>query len=73
MASASEVRRRHEERLLSTPGVVGVAVGRREGEACILVYVDADPARVRKVLPRAIEGVAVEIVETGAFRARADG
>lgn len=72
MASAVEVKRRHEDRLMAMPGVVGVAVGARDGRECILVYVEADRPAIRKAVPRTLEEVAVEIVESGTFKARKD-
>lgn len=72
MASALEVKRRHEDRLMATPGVVGVAVGARDGRECILVFVDADRPAIRKAVPRVLEDVDVEIVESGTFTARKD-
>ncbi|OGS62736.1 MAG: hypothetical protein A3K59_01265 [Euryarchaeota archaeon RBG_19FT_COMBO_69_17] len=70
MASVEEVKRRHEVRLMKTPGVVGVGVGRRDGRDCIRVYVDEESPRLFAALPKTLEDVPVEIVVSGAFRAR---
>lgn len=70
MATAEDVKRRHEAELLRSPGVVGVGIGRREGRECIRVYVLKDDPKVRAALPRSLEEVPVEVVVTGRFEAR---
>ena len=42
MATVKAVKRKHEGRLMSLPGVVGVGIGRKEGRDCICVYVTDD-------------------------------
>ncbi len=69
MAAVEEVKERHEARLMKTPGVVGVAIGRSGGKAVIRVYVAKDSPRVRKAVPRTLEDVPVEIVISGPFKA----
>ncbi len=69
MASAEEVKRRHEARLMRTPGVVGVGIGRSGKRTVIRVYVERDSPKVRKAVPVALEDVPVEIVVSGPFRA----
>lgn len=74
-AALAEVQQRHEAELLRYPNVVGVATGIRErrskptGEACLIVYVARKLPRsqlaAKDVLPRAIEGIPVDVVETG--------
>ncbi len=59
--------------------VVGVAVGRKTvggretGETCIVVYVDRKAGeadlRRRDVVPRSLDGIRTDVVETGRFRA----
>lgn len=66
------VKERHEARLLSTPGVVGVGVGRSEkviGQAAIEIYVKQATSSLRQVLPNSLDGVEVKIVETGEIHA----
>lgn len=69
MASAEAVRKRHEARLLSTPGVVGVGIGEAGGKSVIRVYVSRDTLKIRKALPETLEDVPVEIVVSGPIRA----
>lgn len=62
------VQERHETKLLSIPGVVGVGVGLSDTVAAqpvIKVYVKKATAQLRRTLPPSLEGVDVEIVETG--------
>ncbi len=69
MASAEEIKQRHEARLMLTPGVVGVAVGQSRGKTVILVYVAKDSPRIREAVPAVLEGMPVEIVVSGPITA----
>ena len=76
---ALEVKRRHENELLRQPNVVAVGVGFRTragqptDEVCIVVSVTRkQPAAQLKrgeVLPASLEGVPIDVVETGVIRA----
>jgi hypothetical protein len=76
---ALEVKRRHEQELLRQANVVavGVGYGRRGGvptrEVCIVVSVKnkvpLSELTPREVIPAQIEGVPVDVVETGEIRA----
>jgi len=70
MASAEEVKRRHELQLMNTPGVVGVGIGRKDERDCIRIYVSEDSPKVLSALPRSLEDVPVEVVVSGRFKAR---
>lgn len=69
----------HEAAIFGRANVVGVAVGNKKvrgqatDERCILVYVERKrpeaELRPRDVVPKAIEGVRTDVVETGRFRA----
>lgn len=71
----AEVRTRHEAELLRYPNVVGVDEGIRTkdgvptGERCLVVYVERkvprDQLAEAEILPDEIEGVSVDVVETG--------
>ncbi len=69
MASVEEVKKRHEARLMRTPGVVGVGIGRTGKRTVIRVYVAKDSPKVRRAVPDALEDVPVEIVVSGPFKA----
>jgi hypothetical protein len=64
--SVADVLRRHAERLMAVPGVVGTAEGRHGGRARVLVLVERRTAAILAAIPDELEGVRVEIVETGA-------
>lgn len=66
VVSAAQVKRRHEAELLRIAGVRGVALGRD----CVVVYVERDTAAIRTMVPRTLEGVPVEMVVSGPYRAR---
>ena len=76
---AQEIKRRHEAELMRKPNVVGVGIGYRTragqstNEICIVVSVRAKisgPQLKRgDLLPASIEGVPIDVVETGPIRA----
>jgi hypothetical protein len=57
--------RRHVERLMALPGVVGVAEGSRDGRPCVLVLVERRTAETIAGIPDMLEGLATVILETG--------
>jgi hypothetical protein len=75
---AQEVRRRHEDHLLSLPNVTGVATARDSvtGQDSIVVYVSRKMARSQlraaDVIPSTIEGVPVHVEEIGQVTAQGD-
>lgn len=79
IARAQEVKRRHEAELLRKSNVVAVGVGfcqrggQRTDEVCIVVSVKnkVPPSQLKRsdLLPTSLEGVRVDVVETGPIRA----
>jgi 1-acyl-sn-glycerol-3-phosphate acyltransferase len=69
----AQVLARHTERLLAIPGVTGTAEGRSGGRACILVLVAQMSPELERVIPAELEGIPVEIRETGPIRALDSG
>jgi hypothetical protein len=73
-----DVRARHEAELLRYPHVVGVSTGIRTrrgvptDEPCLVVYVDRklppDQLAAGEQLPSELDGVLVDVVESGQFR-----
>jgi hypothetical protein len=64
--SIQEVRARHVERLMSTPGVVSVGIGRdEEGVVVIVVGLDRERAEVLESLPVSLEGYQVRTEVVG--------
>lgn len=68
----AEVLARHTDRLMAVPGVVGTAEGECRGRPCILVLVDRRTPALERAIPRELDGVPVEIRETGPIRALDD-
>ena len=76
---AMEVKRRHEKDLMRKPNVVGVGVGFRtrggvqSDEVCIVVSVKVKlaPSQMKPgdLIPPSMEGVPVDVVETGEITA----
>lgn len=55
----------HTDKLMSIPGVVGVAEGEKGGEPIILVMVSELTPELRVQLPRQLDGITVAINKTG--------
>jgi hypothetical protein len=68
--TVAEVLERHTPRLMSVPGVVGTAEGSCAGQPCILVLVERLTPALRQAIPSELEGIPVEIRETGRIEAR---
>jgi hypothetical protein len=68
--SVSQVLERYSGRLMSLRGVVGTAEGSCDGSPCILVLVDRLTPELRRKIPEQLEGIRVDVRETGAIRAR---
>lgn len=64
-----EVLKRHGERLLGIPGVVGISDGQDAGGLYIEVMVEIPPERVENV-PAVLEGYPVRLRYTGRLVAR---
>ena len=69
-ATIAQVLERHTDRLMSVPGVVGTAEGECAGRPCILVLVERATPALRQAIPAELEGIPVEIRETGRIEAR---
>ena len=56
-------------RLMSLPGVLGVAEGQCHGRPCIKVYVKKKSAPALRKIPSIVGGYPISIEETDEFRA----
>ena len=66
-----EVKARHEQSLLATPGVVSVGIGLApDGEQAIIVGIAEDDAALRETLPTTLEGYPVVVQHTGTIEAQ---
>jgi len=64
--SIQEVRARHVDRLMATPGVVSVGIGRDdEGTEVIIVGLDQAQAQAAESLPASLEGYTVRTEVVG--------
>jgi hypothetical protein len=67
--TVTQVLERHTARLMSIAGVVGTAEGECARQPCILVLVERVTPGLRQVIPAKLEGIPVEIRETGRIEA----
>ena len=68
--SIGQVLSEHTDSLLSLPGVVGAGQGVCEEKPCIRVFVASSTPELLRQIPSTIDGYAVDVQETGEFRAR---
>ena len=66
----TQVLERHTDSLMNIPGVVGTAEGSCVGRPCILILVERDTPALRKAVPSQLDGIPVEIRETGQIHAK---
>lgn len=64
-----KVLKRHTDKLMVVPGVVGVGEGRTQGKQCIRIFVVDSSSESLKLLPDNLEGYPVIIEESGEFLA----
>ena len=62
---ANQVRDRYEDRLRRLPDVVGVGIGGDPDDAKIIVLVKKTTQQLVRSMPKNLDGVPVELVETG--------
>jgi hypothetical protein len=67
--SATAVRDRHEDQLMSIPGAVGTAIGLSDqpGQPAIVVYLKKLTPEAQAAAPKTVEGVPVKLIENGGF------
>lgn len=71
--AANKVKDRHENVLFNNEGVVGTGIGLSgtvPGKVVIEVYVKKSTPEIKRMISEELEGITVEIVETGEFVAR---
>jgi hypothetical protein len=64
--SVADILRRYAVQLMAVPGVVGTAEGTHGGRPCVLVLVGCRTAATDAAVPHELEGIPVQVVETGA-------
>jgi hypothetical protein len=66
VTKAKKAQAKHDLRLKRVPGGVGHGIGiGRSGKVVIKVYVEKDTPEARKAIPDSVDGIPVEIEETG--------
>lgn len=58
--------------VIDLPGVSGVGIGECDGEPCLVVMVVEKTDDLLEAIPASVDGFAVVVQETGAFRALDD-
>lgn len=69
-ADINAAQRRLTEIVMALPGVVGIGQSLCGDKPCFRVYVSNLTPEVERQIPKRFEGVAVEVVESGTFRAQ---
>lgn len=70
---ASAIKSATENQILRIPGVVGIGIGQQTGDptqAAVDIFVEEDTPGLRAMLPTSMDGLPVQIVQTGTFVAR---
>ena len=69
--SIQQVKAKHENRLMATPGVVSVGLGKdQDGQMAIIVGLDRARPDIEDQLPRQLEGYPVMAQVVGSIKAR---
>ena len=67
--AASQVKRRHADRLMSLPGVIGVGVEKEEhGGFVLVVHLNPCEPGAEPSIPNEIDDCPVKLVRSGPFR-----
>lgn len=70
LARAKKVKERYEDRLRRLPDVVGVGLGGGPEDAKIIVLAKRITPELQRSVPKALDGVPVEILESGVIQPR---
>ena len=62
-----EAHRLLTNRVISKPGVAGTAIGQKNGQPCIKVYVESSDRKVLDSIPSVFEGFSVVVESSGSF------
>jgi hypothetical protein len=79
MEDVKRVKKKYEAELMGKAGVIGCAIGfryvdgKKTDELCIICYVKEkipeEKLKKKDIIPKTIEGVNIEVVESGELRA----
>lgn len=62
-----EAHRLLTDRVISKPGVAGTAIGQKNGQPCIKVYVESNDRKVLNSIPSVFRGFSVVVEGSGRF------
>ena len=69
--TAESVLAAHEEELLAIEGVVGLGLRTRpDGTPCLALYVSQDTSELRRRIPKTVDSLPTEVIESGDFVAQ---
>jgi hypothetical protein len=66
-ADIEEAHRVLTNRVISKPGVAGTAIGQKNGQPCIKVYVESNDRKILDSIPSVFEGFSVIVEGSGSF------
>jgi len=66
----TEVLAKHTDQWMKIPGVVGTGEGKSGGRPCIMVLIEKPSEKIRKKIPKSVEGYKVVIQNAGKVEAR---
>ncbi len=64
-AKARSAKAKHEREWLAIDAVSAVGVGVREGEVCIIISVDTNPASLTSTIPAGVDDIPVVVERRG--------
>jgi len=64
-----QVQKKHQDRIMDLPGVVGIGIGAVNGEPVIKVLAKKKTKELKQQIPKTLDGYTVYIEETGEIRA----
>lgn len=70
LKKANQVRETYEDRLRRLPDVVGVGIGGESDDAKIIVLVKKMTQQLARSIPKTLDGVPVQLVESGEIKPR---
>lgn len=68
---AREIKQRYEQKWMAIKEVIGIGIGMADDQSIgIIISVTEKPDKIRKEIPARIDGVTIQIQETGEFKAQ---
>ena len=61
----TEVLQKNTDKWMKISGVIGTGEGKSEGKPCIMIFTNVNSKRIRKKIPKTVDGYKVIFEETG--------